>query len=167
MPKKAVESHLATLSQQDREQALKALEHSCIHNHRNEILLGWRRNQPAKNSWFVPGGRLFKNERINDGLKRVYQAELGVDPVFKQAKFLGVFEMFFDANFAGVKGITTHNISLAYEIKMGSALSEKVLHAGQHSDYSWFALGELMKSQEVHPAVKAYFIQNKHSKRYA
>ena len=132
-----------------------------IRNHKNEILLGWRKNQPAKNSWFLPGGRLLKNERVEDGLSRIYRAELGVDLAFKQPKFLGVFELFFDTNFAGVKGIGTHNISLAYEIKIGSALSNAVLHTGQHSRFHWFTLKDLIKSPEVHKMVKAYFAQKK------
>ena len=31
-----------------------------VKNHENKILLGKRINKPAYNSWFVPGGRIYK-----------------------------------------------------------------------------------------------------------
>jgi colanic acid biosynthesis protein WcaH len=35
-----------------------------VENRRNQVLLGLRKNEPAKGFWFVPGGRILKNERI-------------------------------------------------------------------------------------------------------
>ena len=32
----------------------------------NEVLVGLRINSPAKNYWFTPGGRIFKNEVANE-----------------------------------------------------------------------------------------------------
>lgn len=36
-------------------------------NGKNEILLGLRKNPPAQGYWFVPGGRVFKGESLDDG----------------------------------------------------------------------------------------------------
>ena len=36
-----------------------------VKNHENKILLGKRINKPAYNSWFVPGGRIYKDEKID------------------------------------------------------------------------------------------------------
>ena len=35
------------------------------------ILMGWRNNEPAKDTWFVPGGRIRKNERIAEAFERI------------------------------------------------------------------------------------------------
>ena len=61
-----------------------------IRNERGEMLLGWRKNRPAQNSWFVPGGRIRKNERVKEALQRISQRELGV--AISDAKVLGVFD---------------------------------------------------------------------------
>ena len=43
-----------------------------------EVLLGLRTNRPAQGSWFVPGGRVLKNEKRADALARVAARELGI-----------------------------------------------------------------------------------------
>jgi len=35
-----------------------------VYNDKNKVLLGKRANRPAKDYWFVPGGRIRKNEKI-------------------------------------------------------------------------------------------------------
>ena len=60
-----------------------------------EILLGLRTNRPAQGSWFVPGGRILKDERRGDCLTRVAVRELGIDEIHGLApSFLGPFEHF-------------------------------------------------------------------------
>ena len=45
-----------------------------IRNPSHKILLGKRINRPAKDYWFVPGGRIIKNETIAHALKRISKA---------------------------------------------------------------------------------------------
>ena len=42
-----------------------------------EVLLGLRNSRPAQGFWFVPGGRILKNEPRQAALARVAQDELG------------------------------------------------------------------------------------------
>ena len=35
-----------------------------VENEKGEILFGLRKNRPAKDYWFVPGGRILKNETL-------------------------------------------------------------------------------------------------------
>jgi len=44
-----------------------------------EILLGLRNNRPAQGFWFVPGGRIRKNEPMQTALARVAMDELGLN----------------------------------------------------------------------------------------
>ena len=42
-----------------------------------ETLLGLRVNRPAYGFWFVPGGRVQKNESLDSAFRRLTQEELG------------------------------------------------------------------------------------------
>ena len=46
-----------------------------IENKEGEILLGWRNNQPAKGYWFVPGGRIRKDENFRKAFNRILKTE--------------------------------------------------------------------------------------------
>jgi len=72
------------------------------------VLLGRRTNEPAKDFWFVPGGRIYKNERLEAAFRRICEAELGKPFAIGEAKFLGVFEHLYPTNFAGQPGTGTH-----------------------------------------------------------
>ena len=59
-----------------------------LKNNLNEVLLGLRNNEPAKNFWFVPGGRILIRERISDSFQRIVREELGTNLSFNDATFL-------------------------------------------------------------------------------
>jgi len=46
-------------------------------NEKDQLLLGKRLNAPAKGDWFVPGGRVFKNEALVKAFERITATELG------------------------------------------------------------------------------------------
>jgi colanic acid biosynthesis protein WcaH len=48
-----------------------------VENEKGEYLLGWRSNPPAQSCWFVPGGRIRKNESLASAFIRITQTELG------------------------------------------------------------------------------------------
>ncbi|HTX78286.1 MAG TPA: GDP-mannose mannosyl hydrolase [Longilinea sp.] len=119
------------------------------------VLLGLRANRPAQNTWFVPGGRIAKDERIAAALARVAHEELGIELDPAQAHFLGVYEHLYPDNFADEPGIGTHYIVLAHEVRLDH-LPDK-LPADQHHDFRWFTVSELLADPQVHPNTKAYF----------
>jgi colanic acid biosynthesis protein WcaH len=49
------------------------------------VLLGQRRNRPAQDSWFVPGGRVRKGETLDTAFTRVVRDELGIASVQRSA----------------------------------------------------------------------------------
>ena len=64
--------------------------------HKNKILLGKRNNPPAKNYFFVPGGRIFKNETLDQAFDRIIEFELGSKVGnFLSKQFLGTYEHFY------------------------------------------------------------------------
>jgi hypothetical protein len=46
-----------------------------IRNARDEVLLGLRKNEPAKGCYFVPGGVILKNERLAEAFARLIKNE--------------------------------------------------------------------------------------------
>jgi len=119
------------------------------------VLLGWRTNEPAKNTWFVPGGRIRKNETLDAAFLRLTSAELGKAVALAEAVPLGAYTHLYETNFAEVDGIGTHYVVLAYALRRAE-LPER-LPAEQHSDYCWMSFEEAHRNVKVHPNVLPYF----------
>ncbi|ENT8679841.1 GDP-mannose mannosyl hydrolase [Escherichia albertii] len=126
-----------------------------IRNDKGEALLGQRLNRPAQNYWFVPGGRIFKNESFEAAFKRITFEELGVQTSLDEALFLGVYEHFYNDNFSEAE-FSTHYVVHGYEIQ----LNPQQLHLPtiQHNSYKWFDIETLLNSTNVHQYTKNYFI---------
>ncbi|MCI0747363.1 MAG: GDP-mannose mannosyl hydrolase [Verrucomicrobia subdivision 3 bacterium] len=120
------------------------------------VLLGKRTNEPAKGCWFVPGGRICKDERIEAAFRRICVAELGREFNVNNARFMGVFEHFYPTNFAEQAGISTHYIVLAHELNSIDLPDQ--LPADQHGEYRWFDTKTLLATAEIHAHTKAYFM---------
>lgn len=126
-----------------------------VKNKQDEVLLGLRNNAPAKDFWFVPGGRILINEHIADAFQRIALGELGINVSIKDAHFLGIFEHFYQDNFLLEPGVGTHYIVLAYEIKISAPI--KKLPKDQHHEYKWLTVEKLLKEDTVHLNTKAFF----------
>jgi len=100
------------------------------------VLLGKRMNKPAKDYWFVPGGRVRKNERLSDAIIRISMTELGIEITIDQAQLMGAFDHIYADNFAGKEGINTHYVAMGYQVKMITNLS--IESDDQHSDMIWW-----------------------------
>ena len=123
-----------------------------------QILLGERLNRPAQGFWFVPGGRVFKNESLDDAFVRITDAELGFSLKRSAAQFLGVYEHFYEDSQFGEYQLdsSTHYVVIAYVINVPS----KDLISppkNQHGQYAWWSLTAIENSQAVHPYTKDYF----------
>jgi colanic acid biosynthesis protein WcaH len=117
----------------------------------NKILLGKRANKPAQGYFFSTGGRINKNETIDNAMKRIALNELNIE-LKTTPKFIGVFEHFYDDSI--YKDVSTHYVNLAYEIEIEETLN---LPGEQHNEYQWLTIDELLKSKQVHKYVKDYF----------
>jgi colanic acid biosynthesis protein WcaH len=118
-------------------------------------LVGKRNFDPAKHWFFVPGGRILKDERIRDAFARITRTELGADMCIGDARFLGVYEHFYPTNRFEKEGFGTHYVVLAYEVELGEF--QRVQLNDQHSTYEWIKEEELLARGNIHEHVKAYF----------
>jgi colanic acid biosynthesis protein WcaH len=126
-----------------------------IRNPRGEILLGLRANEPAKGFYFVPGGIVLKHERLRDALTRILKRETNCDGKFEDARLLGAFEHFYEANSFGDAAFGTHYVVLGHEVTLEDASALK--SDAQHSDLRWWNERDLLASDQVHDNTKAYF----------
>ena len=127
-----------------------------LKNINGEVLLGKRINRPAQGYWFVPGGRIKKNERIRDAMKRISLNELGIDITMHDAKLLDVFDHIYEDNYLGVEGVNTHYVVLAYMVKVEENL--EIIMDNQHSEINWRPIDLLLNSPDVHKNTKSYFM---------
>jgi len=127
-----------------------------IENDRREVLLGLRNNRPARHYWFVPGGRIRKNETIRAALERVSRDELAIGAPPGDARLIGAYDHRYDDNYAGVAGVGTHYVVLAFRLTLPD-LDLGELPLSQHRAYRWFPVATLLEAADVHPHVKAYF----------
>ena len=117
----------------------------------NKVLLGKRVNKPAQGYYFSTGGRINKNESIDNAMARVALNELNIE-LKSIPKFIGVFEHFYDDSI--YENVSTHYVNIAYEYEVEEIPD---LPTEQHSEYKWFTIDELLKSKQVHKYTKDYF----------
>ena len=126
-----------------------------IRNPSEKVLLGKRINRPAKGYWFVPGGRIIKNETIVHALKRISLTEMGQDLSTEAHSLLGAYDHIYEDNFLNVDRINTHYVVLAFSILLQQEID--VNPDEQHSDLQWWEIDKLLKDPTVHHNTKAYF----------
>jgi len=100
----------------------------------NKFLLVKRKDPPAENKWWFPGGRLFLNESLISAAKRKLREELGIKKI-RLIKFLGVGETRFRK---GRFDLPIHSINIVFLVKIDKLQAEKIkLDLINHFDYRW------------------------------
>lgn len=103
--------------------------------HKNNFLLGLRKNKPLKNEWCFSGGRILKEESFNEAIYRKLKDETGLNKkVVRSINLLTVKDVFYpDSEF----GSSMHNINLLYKIQIRS--SDNLKPDNQHRELRWFS----------------------------
>lgn len=136
-----------------------------ITNNSGKVLLGKRKNNPARGTWFVPGGRVFKEERLDDALPRILENELGkMGEIVINPKFRGVFDHIYDNNFRNNE-TKTHYVCIAVDCYM-DADGDDFLPAeeSQHNTWKWFSKEEVLEEKGVHEYTQLYFKDKPYNK---
>ena len=126
-----------------------------VRNEHGSLLLGLRSNEPARGYWFVPGGRVRKEETLDDAFYRISRSELNVALARSSGTLIGVYTHVYPTNFLGVPDVSTHYVVLAYEVQMDLPLS--ALPNVQHTQYGWWSSRDAEASPKVHENVLPYF----------
>lgn len=125
------------------------------------VLLGSRKNRPAKGYWFVPGGRILKNETLDGAFSRITYKELGIQISRNKSNFLGVYEhMYSDCVFGHGEGMpSTHYVVLAHTLS-SEFFCDIDLPSDQHEKFQWWKIDEALQSDLVHENTKVYLKRN-------
>lgn len=126
-----------------------------IRDPEGSALVGLRTNEPAKGTYFVPGGVIRKNETLSQAFMRILDAETGLDLPMSTARPLGAFQHFYDNNRFGDPGYGTHYVVLGYELKLSHRLEVRL--DDQHAAVRWMTPAEILAAPDVHENTKAYF----------
>ncbi|QRG80648.1 GDP-mannose mannosyl hydrolase [Citrobacter sp. R56] len=126
-----------------------------VENARGEFLLGKRLNRPAQGDWFVPGGRVQKDESLHAAFERLTQAELGLRLPISAGEFYGVWQHFYDDNFSE-ETFSTHYVVLGFRLRVQEG--DLQLPDAQHEAYRWLTPAALLASDDVHENSRAYFM---------
>jgi colanic acid biosynthesis protein WcaH len=136
-----------------------------VTNEKGQVLLGMRKNRPAKGMWFVPGGVLRKNETLDEAFSRVVLNELNAEfntdiADLRRASFSGVYEHHYPDNFSG-EDFGTHYVVMAHRfgLRVLSA-REECLPYTQHAGYIWLSPQDILIHPDVHPLTKNYFLSS-------
>lgn len=98
-----------------------------------KALLVYRKDEPAKNKWWVVGGRILKNEKLEDAVIRKVLEETGLES--KIERQIGVYEFKSDkAPFKVRTGV--HNIVIVYVVKPIQNLDNIQINSTS-ADYKW------------------------------
>jgi colanic acid biosynthesis protein WcaH len=98
-------------------------------NEDKKVLFLKRDNEPAKNEWWFPGGRVIKNELMEYSIIRKFKEETNLD--VSVVKFIGVTETIFET---GPFNIPVHTINFTYLL---SSHDKNIKIDNLHSDYIW------------------------------
>jgi colanic acid biosynthesis protein WcaH len=128
-----------------------------VSNSEGNILLGQRLHRPAQGTWFVPGGRIYKGESLDQAFKRITEAELGHLFLRQNSTMLGVYEHFYQDSVFGQGGDapSTHYIVITHQITLSAEDTLSPPH-DQHRLYRWWQRKDMAISDQVHPNSKAY-----------
>lgn len=100
----------------------------------DSFLLIKRLENPAKNKWWFPGGRILFNETLDQAVKRKLKEELNIRN-FRIVKFLGVKEIGFKK---GKYNQPIYNIANVFLVELPEKEEPIVKMDKTMSEYKWF-----------------------------
>ncbi|MBW2963174.1 NUDIX domain-containing protein [Candidatus Woesearchaeota archaeon] len=102
----------------------------AVVHHDKKVLLVYRTEEPCKDQWWLPGGRILKNEKLEEAVKRKVLEETGL-AVSIEKKF-GVYEVMWEN---GPFGGGVHAVSVNFLVRPEEGLKIKLDNTS--SGYRW------------------------------
>lgn len=106
---------------------------------KSKVLLFKRNNNPLKGVYYTPGGRVNKNEPLNNAVIRKAKQELGLELNSFDLKYCGILEEFFDNSSFGKS--SSHHINVVYQYILNDI--NEINLDNQHEEFDWFDINDL------------------------
>lgn len=113
---------------------------AIVLNEENKILLLLRKDEPKKNQWWIPGGRVYKKERLSTAIKRKLHEEVGINKV-KNLEEIGIYELFSPERLFSNIESGGHVVGIIFKAEIKS--SQKIRVDEHHSNHKWADYEEL------------------------
>ena len=101
---------------------------------KEKVLLVKRRDHPAQNEWWLPGGAVYKNEKLEEAVLRKAKEELGLDVEIQRK--LGVYEFMWDKGMFPDSKTGIHIIVVVFIVKPANK-NQKIKLDETSSDFKW------------------------------
>jgi len=110
-----------------------------FNKNKDKVLLFKRNNNPLKGIYYTPGGRVNKNEPLNNAILRKGKEELGFNLNSSELRHCGILEEFFDNSSFG--DASSHHINIVYEYILEDI--SLINLDNQHEEFKWFDINDL------------------------
>ena len=107
-----------------------------------KLLLGLRNNEPGKNIWFLPGGRILLNESLESSVSRILFKETGLTT--KKINQVGAMSHFWPQ---------LSTVTVYYTVIV---TSDNIILNNEHSTYKWVDSVD----EQMHPFLKEMIINS-------
>ena len=126
------------------------------------ILMGVRKNEPAKGYLFNPGGRMYKKEGLIECILRILQTEVQFVPKKQfRCHYIGSYCHSYDTNFAKIDNIGTEYYTFAYSINAEHWDIVMENSDEQHEQFMWVPIQSILEGHyqqwKIHPNVTQFF----------
>jgi colanic acid biosynthesis protein WcaH len=119
-----------------------------------QLFLGKRSNEPLKDEWFTPGGRINKNETWQGALLRIAEVELGLSGIaVEDFSLMGMWDHFY-SNSAIDQNTSTHYVNLPHYLEFKS--KPQIILDDQHDTCNWFDLAVVSNNEKFHRYMRNY-----------
>lgn len=124
-------------------------------NERGEVLVGRRTHCPARDYYFVPGGRVMKGETLAAALQRVAKQETGLCLSQDQVVFHGIYDHIYDDSYFEDSDISTQYVVIACRCAVSSDLP--IVADMQHESLHFVQIADIASDPKIHPYTRNYF----------
>ncbi len=100
-----------------------------VRNDKNEVLLVKRLNEPGKNLWAFPGGKVEADETVEETAVREVEEETNIQT--ELIKLLGAYDII---------GEDYHFVTICY---LGESKNSNIIYSAEVSDSKWFPIEDL------------------------
>lgn len=116
-------------------------------DHNKSILLGRRSNSPLKGEYYIPWGRIRKNETIIQGVQRKAKEEFNIDIDINKLVFVGSYDDIFEDS---AWNTSTHCVPRVFAYQLNNDEVKMLLPDTQHTDIKF----AIYNDPSLHPFLK-------------